>query len=189
MTDARSWFARYRVRLGFALAALVFWLARPSWWSLVIGTRGGGSGRGDQNLGRRASGEGARGHRFGSVSIYAAPPVPGIRCRRVRLRDCVGERHGCDPRGRLPCRDDFVSNSQRGAASHREVRFRISLVSRRPGPCGRPSVQLSACDGQPRIPCGRRLGRRACASGVEGPIIDAGLSSPASSRSFNGCEA
>lgn len=38
MTDARSWFARYRVRLGFAAAALVFWLARPCAWSLLIGT-------------------------------------------------------------------------------------------------------------------------------------------------------
>ena len=38
MTDARSWIARYRVRLGFAAAALVFWLARPCAWSLLIGT-------------------------------------------------------------------------------------------------------------------------------------------------------
>jgi protein-S-isoprenylcysteine O-methyltransferase Ste14 len=38
MTDPRSWFARYRVRIGFVAAALVFWLARPCWWSLLIGT-------------------------------------------------------------------------------------------------------------------------------------------------------
>jgi protein-S-isoprenylcysteine O-methyltransferase Ste14 len=37
MADARSWFARYRVRLGFAAAVLVFWLARPCTWSLVVG--------------------------------------------------------------------------------------------------------------------------------------------------------
>ena len=37
MADARSWFARYRVRLGFAAAAVVFGLARPCTWSLVAG--------------------------------------------------------------------------------------------------------------------------------------------------------
>src|SRR5262245_65246387 len=37
MADARSWLARYRVRLGFAAAVLVFWLARPSTWSLMVG--------------------------------------------------------------------------------------------------------------------------------------------------------
>jgi protein-S-isoprenylcysteine O-methyltransferase Ste14 len=38
MADTRSWIARYRVRLGFAAAALVFWLARPCGLSLLIGT-------------------------------------------------------------------------------------------------------------------------------------------------------
>jgi protein-S-isoprenylcysteine O-methyltransferase Ste14 len=37
MTDGRQWFARYRVRLGFAAAVVAVWLARPTWRSLVIG--------------------------------------------------------------------------------------------------------------------------------------------------------
>jgi protein-S-isoprenylcysteine O-methyltransferase Ste14 len=37
MDDARRWFARYRVRLGFLAAALVLWLSHPSWPSLTIG--------------------------------------------------------------------------------------------------------------------------------------------------------
>ena len=37
MTDARRRFARYRVRLGFAAAAISLWLARPTATSLAAG--------------------------------------------------------------------------------------------------------------------------------------------------------
>lgn len=37
MTDARRTFARYRVRLGFAAAAISLWLARPTMRSLAAG--------------------------------------------------------------------------------------------------------------------------------------------------------
>jgi protein-S-isoprenylcysteine O-methyltransferase Ste14 len=37
MSDRRRWFARYRVRLGFLVAAIAFWLARPTPESLALG--------------------------------------------------------------------------------------------------------------------------------------------------------
>jgi protein-S-isoprenylcysteine O-methyltransferase Ste14 len=37
MSDGRSWFARYRVRLGFPVALAALWLARPTPRSLAIG--------------------------------------------------------------------------------------------------------------------------------------------------------
>jgi protein-S-isoprenylcysteine O-methyltransferase Ste14 len=37
MPDRRRWFARYRVRLGFPVAALALWLARPTVRSLLAG--------------------------------------------------------------------------------------------------------------------------------------------------------
>lgn len=83
MIDARSWFARYRVRLGFALAALVFWLARPSWWSLVIGTAVAAAGEafriwaaGHLEKGREVTVSGP--YRFTRHPLYLGSAVVGV---------------------------------------------------------------------------------------------------------------
>jgi protein-S-isoprenylcysteine O-methyltransferase Ste14 len=83
MADARSWFARYRVRLGFALAALVFWLARPSWWSLVIGTAVATAGEairiwaaGHLEKGREVTVSGP--YRFTRHPLYLGSAVVGV---------------------------------------------------------------------------------------------------------------
>ena len=83
MADARSWFARYRVRLGFAAAALVYWLARPCAWSLAIGAAVAVAGEairiwaaGHLEKGREVTVSGP--YRFTRHPLYLGSAVMGI---------------------------------------------------------------------------------------------------------------
>ena len=91
MSVART-LARRRVPLGSRPAIAALWLAQPTPRSLAAGRdrrRGGG---GDPDLGRRASGEGARSHLVRAVSRHPASSLSRLDDRRRRAGDRVGQR-------------------------------------------------------------------------------------------------
>ena len=133
MSDFAQLLARYRVRLGFLVSD-----CRDSGWR-ARRRAASPSGRQSRCVGEAlriwAAGHLEKGREVTASGPYRLTRHPlylGSSIIASGVRDCIGQRCGDGPRGRVPGADLRRGDQKRGSAPHRKVRERLSGVSRRP---------------------------------------------------------